>query len=216
MTPTRAVAATAAALSLHPTLAHAEEADTTAGRLAGDFAIAGGLGVTVGPRGPRATADLRFRYLSSAGVFATYEDGVLIGSDAEPRRCIAFGIEVRPLFLARWATGRELGNARIDMLIDSLALELGPAFAQPAGARFGGRPGFQAGIGMELPLFPVAEGPLVALHGGARWSDSALAGGPLEGPSDRALFVTVAVGWQKLFGTSVIETADRNLFAGGT
>lgn len=211
-----AALATALVVSLFVTRAAAdgsERVDASHGRLVGDVGIAGAVGMTVGARGPRASADLRLRYLSSAGIFAMYEDGGILASAAEPRRNLAFGIEVRPLFLARWATGRELGRAYLDLLIDSLAIEIGPVFAQPEGARFGARPGLQMGLGFELPFSTVASGPFLALHGGGRWSDAALAGGPLDGPSDRALFLMIAVGWQQLFGADLVEAADRKLFS---
>ncbi len=188
--------------------------DGSHGRFDGDLAVVASAGMTVGARGPRASGDLRFRYLSTAGLFGTYEDGPLVGSDAEPRRAAAFGLELRPLFLARWATGRELGLPRLDLFIDSLALELGAVFAQPEGARFGARPGLQAGIGLELPVFATASGPLLGLHGGARWSDAALSGGPLDGPSDRSLYLTIAIGWQQLFGGHVVDMGDRRKTAG--
>ena len=41
-----------------------------------------------------------------------------------------------------------------------------------------------------------------------RWSDAALTGGPLEGPSDRALYLMLAVGWQQLFGGHVVDMGD--------
>lgn len=188
--------------------------DGAHGRLDGDLAVAAAAGVTMGAGGPRATGDLRLRYLSTAGLFGTYEDGPLVGSDAEPRRSLAVGLELRPLFLARWATGRDLGAPRLDLLIDSLALELGAVFAQPERARFGARPGLQAGIGLELPFFTTASGPFVGVHGGVRWSDAALSGGPLDGPSDRALYVTIALGWQQLFGGHVVGMGDRRTTAG--
>lgn len=183
--------------------------DASHGRFDGDLGVAGAVGMTVGPRGPRAGGDLRFRYLSTAGLFATYEDGPVVGSKAEPRRALALGVELRPLFLARWATGRHLGAPRLDLFVDSLALELGAVFVEPAGARFGARPGLQAGLGLELPFFASASGPFAALHGGVRWSDVALSGGPLEGPSDRAFYLTVALGWQQLFGGHVVDLGDR-------
>jgi hypothetical protein len=182
--------------------------DASHGRFDGDVALAGAAGMVVGPRGPRAAADLRFRYLQTAGLFATYEDGPLVGSASEPRRALAFGVELRPLFLARWATGRELGIGHLDLLIDSLGLELGAVFAQPEGARFGGRPGLQAGLGLELPFFGRASSPFLGLHGGVRWSDSALSGGPLDGPGDRALYAMISVGWQQLFGGNVVDFGD--------
>jgi hypothetical protein len=183
--------------------------DTSHGRFDGDLGVAGMAGMIVGPRGPRAGLDARFRYLSTAGLFVTYEDGPLVGSSAEPRRALAFGIELRPLFLARWATDRELGSPRLDLLIDSLALEVGGVVAQPEGARFGARPGLQAGLGLELPFFTTASGPFLGLHGGVRWSDAALSGGPLAGPSDRALYLAIGIGWQQLFGGHVVDFDDR-------
>jgi hypothetical protein len=183
--------------------------DVSYGRFDGDLAIAGSAGITVGPRAPRATVDARFRYLSTAGLFATYEDASILFAKSEPRRALAFGIELRPLFLGRWATGHELGISRLDLLIDSFALELGAVFMQPDKARFGATPGLQAGIGFELPFFSTARGPMLGLHGGVRWSDAALSGGPVEGPSDRAMYLTLTVGWQHLFGGSVVDLGDR-------
>src|SRR6185436_12121396 len=119
--------------------------DGVYGRFEGDVAVVGAVGMTAGPRTPRISGDARFRYLSTAGLFVTYEDGPLVGSRAEPRRVFATGVELRPLFLARWAQGLEIGEPRVDLLIDSLALEIGAAFA--------GRPGLQAGLGLEIPIF---------------------------------------------------------------
>ncbi len=178
-------------------------------RFTGDLAFAGGPAMTVGPRGVRAGADLRFRYLSTAGLFVSYEDGSIFGSGVDPRRVLATGFELRPLFLGRWATGLELGTPALDLLIDSFGLEVGVAFAQPDGGRFGARPSLQLGIGLELPFFGRANGPFLGLHGGARWSEAALSGGPIRDPSDRALYLTLVLGWQQLFGGHVVDLGDR-------
>jgi len=183
--------------------------DTSDGRIDGDVSASAGVGATFGPRGPRAAADLRLRYLWTAGVFATYEDGPFFGSASEPKRAFATGLELRPLFLVRWLQGLETGNAYVDMSIDSFGLELGAVFAQPEGRPFGSKPGLQAGIGFQLPVLPHATGPVIGLHGGARWSDSALGGRTLEGPSDRALYLLVTVSWQQVFGAHVVDLGDR-------
>ena len=187
----------------------ADRKDGSHGRVDGDMAIEGGVGASLGPRAPRALADLRFRYLSMTGVFATYEDGPLVGAHPDPKRAVATGLELRPLFLAKWFTGRYTGSPYVDLTIDSLALELGAVFLQPDGARFGSKPGLQAGLGLEVPVFPAATGPFIAIHAGARWSDTALAGGPLGGPSDRALFVNVVFAWQQVFGAHVVDLGER-------
>lgn len=184
-------------------------ADTAYGRIDGDVSASGALGTTIGPRGPRAALDLRLRYLWTAGVFVTYEDGPLLGSPAEPRRALAAGVELRPLFLAKWLQGKETGNAWLDLTIDSFGLELGAVFLQPSGSRFASRPGLQAGLGIQVPIFPRATGPVVGLHGGARWSNSALSGGAIESAADRSLYVLVTVGWQQVFGAHVVDLGDR-------
>ena len=183
--------------------------DTAHGRIDGDLSASVALGSAFGPRGPRAAADLRLRYVWTAGVYATYEDGPLLGSAAEPRRAFAAGLELRPLFFAKWLQGKESGNAYLDLTVDSLALELGAVFLQPAGSSFASKPGLQAGLGIAVPIFPRATGPAIGLHGGARWSDSALAGREIESASDRSLFLLVTVGWQQVFGGHVVDLGDR-------
>jgi hypothetical protein len=198
------------ALSCAAGAAHAsDDFDASHGRIDGDISASAAIGATFGPGGPRAAADLRLRYLWTAGVFATYEDGPLFGSAAEPRRAFATGIELRPIFLARWLQGLESGNAYLDLTLDSIGLELGAVFVEPQGRPFGSRPGLQAGIGLQIPVLPHATGPVIGLHGGARWSDSTLAGHDVQSPTDRALFLLVTLGWQQVFGAHVVDLGDR-------
>src|SRR4051812_45985541 len=177
-----------------------EGPDTAYGRIDGDVSASAAVGTTFGPRGPRAAVDPRLRYIWTAGVFATYEDCPFLGSAAEPRRALATGIELRPLFFAKWLQGKETGNPYLDLTIDSLGLELGAVFLQPAGASFASTPGLQAGVGLQVPILPRATGPVIGLHGGARWSSAALGGRDIESAVDRSLFLLVTVGWQQVFG----------------
>jgi hypothetical protein len=181
--------------------------DTTYGRIDGDIGLVVGLGVTVGPRSPRASAELRVRYLETGGLFFTYEDG--FGDGAEPVRVLAGGLELRPLFLGRWLTGRELGNPRLDLAIDSLGFELGGFLAQPQGEVFGQRPGLQAGLGLELPLLPRASGPWIGVHGGIRFSDNALGGGPTSDPADRAFYLSITLSWHQIVGAHAVDAFDQ-------
>lgn len=189
--------------------ARAAGPDTSYGRIDGDLSGSLGVGATFGPREPRAAVDLRLRYLWTAGVFATYEDAPLIGAASDPRRVFATGIELRPLFLVRWLQGLEIGQPHLDLTIDSFALELGAAFVQPPGRPFGSRPGLQAGLGLQVPVLPNATGPVIGIHGGARWSDAALSGADIVGPSDRSLYLLVTVAWQQVFGAHVVDLGDR-------
>lgn len=197
------------ALLFLPSVASAEDKkDTSYGRIDGDLAVVLGAGATFGPRAPRATIDARFRYLQTAGLFATYEDA--LGGSSQPKRVFATGVELRPLFLARWLQGWELGEPRADLTIDSFALELGAVFSEPEGRAFGSRPGLQAGIGVEVPIFPRASGLFLGFHGGARWSDRALSGA--AAPTDaqeRALYLSVTVSWQQIFGAQIAGLGDR-------
>ena len=188
--------------------ARAGGVESTYGRIDGDASVVVGAGIAIGPRDPRAALDVRLRYLDTVGVFTTYEDGHLFGSGSDPSRVLAFGLELRPLFLGRWLKGMELGHARADLLVDSLGIELGGYLAQPAGGSFGQRPGLQVGLGLELPVSGSASGLWVGLHGGLRWSDAALSGDELRGPSDRAAFLAITASWHQFFGAHVVDVGD--------
>jgi hypothetical protein len=194
-------------LAASPGEARAEPEDTSYGRIAGDLGLVVGAGAAFGPRAPRGAFDLRLRYLESAGLFLTYEDG--FGGAAEPTRVFAAGTELRPLFLGRWLTGRELSRGRFDLLLDSIGLELGAAFYQPSGASFASRPALQAGLGVELPLLENATGPWIGLHGGARWSEVAMGSGDIAGADDRALFLAVTLSWHQVLVAHLVDESDR-------
>ncbi|MGD0526249.1 MAG: hypothetical protein ABSE49_13945 [Polyangiaceae bacterium] len=183
--------------------------EPTYGRFQGDVTLVAGLGGVVAARGGRAEAELRVRYLESVGVFATYEDGALVGSAAEPTRVLSTGLELRPLFLFRWLTGREAQRARFDLAVDSLGLELGATFAQPAGTSFGSRAGLQAGLGVEVPLLTRATGPWLGFHAGVRWSDEALATGVVANADDRSGYVAISLAWHQLVVTHVVDEGDE-------
>jgi hypothetical protein len=174
--------------------------DTTYGRLDGDLGIGVGLGATFGPGAPRGTVDVRLRYLETVGIYAEYEDG--LGGDSNPRRVLASGLEIRPLFLARWLVGRETSSPWPDLFVDSFGLELGTFYEQPAIETVGNGLGLQAGLGLELPLLPHASGPWIGLHGGARWADPAL------GRETASLFLTVTLAYHQIFGAHVVDFAD--------
>ena len=217
----RAVVATASAAVMGFLSAHAGAADpsrtrttdgnedTSYGRIQGDLAIVGGAGITVAPRGPRGTFDARVRYLETIGFFASYEDAALLGSGSDPARVFSAGLELRPLFLGRWLTGNETGLGRVDLMLDSIGVELGAVFAQPVGLSFTARPGAQAGLGFEIPLLAEATGPWIAFHGGLRWSDAALSYGTVDSALDREAFVSVTLAWHQIVLAHVVDVGDR-------
>jgi hypothetical protein len=181
--------------------------DTTYGRIDGDLGISIGAGATFGPSAPRAALDLRLRYLDTAGLFVSYEDG-LSATSSDPRRVFAAGFELRPLFLARWLSGRELSLAWLDLLIDSFGLEIGAVLAEPVGGPFASRPGLQASLGLEVPILARASGPWIGLHGGARWSDAALEGVNATDAFDRSLFLALTIAYHQVFAAHLVDVGD--------
>ncbi len=180
--------------------------DASYGRLDADSAIAISGGAAIDVRGVRGALDLRYRYLHSAGIFLTYEEG--FGGRSEPLRLGVAGFELKPLFLARFLQGGELGSPRIDLFIDSLSIELGAFVAQPAGRNFGAVGGLSFGFGLEFPLLPHIAGPFIAIRGALRWSREALSAAESTNVDVRAFVFTIAFGWEATFGTHVIDIGD--------
>ncbi len=188
------------------TSAASDPLDSSYGRVDGDISVVMGAGVTLAPRAPRPSIDLRFRYIETLGVFWDYEESLGIAND--PTRVMSLGMELRPLFLARWLQGYEFESARPDLLVDSVGFELGAYFAQPDERGFGARQGLQAGLGIEVPLMTRAKGIWIGMHGGARWSDSVFEGADVASPSDRSLFLSITLSWHVYFGTHVVDVGD--------
>lgn len=204
-----ALAGVVAALGLRAGAARADDVDPSHGRVEGDLTLVVGAGAVLAGGGPRAEGELRLRYLETAGLFASYEDGPLVSSSADPRRVLATGLELRPLFLYRWLKGHETRRAWVDLAIDSLGLELGAAWIQPAGTGFASQAAVQAGLGLEVPLLGEASGPWLGLHGGARWSEVALATGTAPTADDREAFLAITLSWHQVVVAHVVDVGDE-------
>jgi hypothetical protein len=153
------------------------------------------------------------RFVDMAGIFVTYEDGSVFGSSAQPARVAAAGVELRPLFLARWSNDLEWGRPRLDLLLDSLGLELGASVSARGGtsaASFDSSPGLQAGLGLEVPILARASGPWLGLHGGIRWGPHALAGEPIVDPNDRSLFLSITLAYHQILVAHLIDVGDES------
>jgi hypothetical protein len=185
--------------------------DTADGRIDGDLGIVAGVGATFSGQSPRGAAEVRVRYLETAGIFLTYEDGFGAAS-SDPVRVFATGLEMRPLFLGRWVTGNEMGLAWTDLVVDSFGLELGAFFEQPPGQSFASSAasrGVQVGIGLEFPLIARANGLWIDAHGGVRWSDNVLGGAAIGGPSDRAFYFSITLAFHGLVVAHIVDAHDR-------
>jgi hypothetical protein len=185
-----------------------EQTETSYGRVEGDVTFVVGAGTVVAPRGLRGAAELRARYLDAAGIFATYEDGALFGSGAEPGRVVSAGLEVRPLFLFRWLQGHETGIPRLDLVLDSFGIEMGWALFAPSGEGLG-QSALQVGVGIDVPVTPRATGLWVGLHAGLRWSDATLASGQVENADDRNAYLALTLSWHEVVLTHLVDWKDQ-------
>ena len=183
--------------------ARENDRDGSYGRLDGDSALAVSAGAAFDVHGVRGSLDLRYRYMQTAGVFVTYEEG--FGAGSEPLRVGVAGFELRPLFLGRYLSNLETLHPRLDMLLDSFALEIGGFVGQPAARNFADVAGLSFGVGFELPLLPRASGPFLALRGAVRWSREALSGAAPTTIDVIACVLTVSLGWQAIFGGHVVR-----------
>ena len=179
--------------------------DTSYGRVDGDIILSFGLGTTITPRSPMGTIDLRARYLDTAGVFVTYEEG--FGGPAQPARVLVIGAEARPLFWVRWLADKEIGVPFVDLLIDSFAFELGVAMLQPQTGHFADRFALQAGIGLEAPLFGRAQGLWIGLHGGARFSEIGLAW-ERQTALEQSAYLAITLSWHQPIKTHAVDIGD--------
>jgi hypothetical protein len=185
--------------------------DATYGRIEGDVSLVLGVGASFGPRTPRGALDFRARYLESLGLYVDYENQ--LGGMPEPKRLFVTGLEVRPLFLARWLQGWESGKAsRFDQTLDSIGLTLGAVFQQPTGTTFSSRPGLEAALGVEVPLTGHPTGMWLDVRAGARWSDDELGGVSdpgVQGPDNRSLFLSITLAWHQTFMAHIVDEDDR-------
>jgi hypothetical protein len=157
------------ALSLAaPTLCFAQDGDGVYGRLDADLALSAGVtgGAVSNDRVHPAwtgsvSLELRARILDSGGLFAIGE----WRPEGDSRAIV--GVDLRPLFLPRFLLGAMTGSQWVDLLIDSIGLDLGAAigpFDRDVGV------GLAIGVGLDVPLFlPERTSGGVFLRLGARY-----------------------------------------------
>src|SRR6188768_2859969 len=168
-------------VQLRPRLAHAQSpirrspahatSDGVYDRFDGDLDLGLALGAEFGSAG-RAAPALRAsaHYFSSAGVYLA---GRIKAGDESAPSLFGLGVDLRPLFMPRWAKGYETGPALFDLTLDSLSLSLGAFWAQPATQTAESSRGFDAQLGFGLPLLSTAAGPWLEARGVLRYPDGA-------------------------------------------
>jgi hypothetical protein len=146
--------------------------DGVYGRFDGSLQLSFSVGAELEAEDPRASLRVAGHYLWTAGAYLRYSDA--FGAEGErPLRALSLGVDVRPLFLPRFALDTEQGPALLDLTLDSLSLTSGAYFAQPRESSFGGERGFELGVGLGVPLLAQAAGPWLELRGERRFADEA-------------------------------------------
>ena len=168
-------------LALTPRLARAEGKsarsvtasanDGVYDRFDGDLDLGLALGAEFGSAGRGAPA-LRAsaHYFSIAGVYVAGR--IKAGNESAPS-LFGLGVDLRPLFVPRWAKGYETGPGFLDLTLDSLSLSLGAFWARPAAQAAESSRGFDVQLGFGLPLLSTAAGPWVEARGVLRYPDGA-------------------------------------------
>ena len=168
--PVRTAALIIPALALCPASARAQRIDGMYGRLERDVVLSAELSAGAAQAhgadwAPAADVTLRARYLDMAGValgfrrtFAAQRDDALF-----------LAVDLRPAFFARVNFDFQRGPRWLDLLLDSIGLELGAAWVRPGEGRGEGAAAL-VGVGMELPLHWRDGAEAVMLRASARWT----------------------------------------------
>lgn len=161
-----------------PRLAHSEaapaahsDADGVYDRFDGDLDLGLALGAELGSAGRVAPA-LRAsaHYFSIAGI---YLSGRIKTGEASTPSLFGAGLDLRPLFVPRWAKGYETGPDLLDLTLDSISLSLGAFWSERASQSADSDKGFDAQLGFGLPLLASASGPWLEARGALRFPDAA-------------------------------------------
>lgn len=204
------IAAAGALLAATPA-AWAQESDGAYGRLEGDLLLEAGAGVGIVTGGPQITFELEALYLSTAGVYVAYQN--TLGGSAYDR-FLGFGVELKPVFLGRYALDLAQGPAFLDLLVDSFSLQLGAVYrgeGSIGGVATDAGFGVEFGAGIEIPLYPAASSPYLGTKGILRWFDDD-AGGDIDViEAGSTLVFTLA--WHQILDVGIVDANDTYLEA---
>jgi hypothetical protein len=148
------------------------EDDGVYGRFRGDTDISLKLGGMLRGEGLAGSVGGSVHYYSLLGVTADYSES--LASDAPDARSVSAGIELRPLFLPRWALGLERGPAWLDLALDSLAAGIGAYFSDAEVDGQNAR-GMWLSLGAGVPLASCASGPWLEARALRRFPDQSAA-----------------------------------------
>lgn len=187
--------------------------DGAYGRLEGDLGLELRAGAAIAKGGPALAAELGAIYLATGGAYLHYTDA--LGRDeTDVARSVATGVQLRPLFWARYARGMETGPARWDLFLDSLTLAVGAFWDAAHQTGFAEDPGLELGLGVVFPFLEDASGPHLGLRGALRWRAVDLEGLGGGDVLDKGALVSLTVGWHQLVGSGIVDLRDRRGLSG--
>ncbi|MEZ4296693.1 MAG: hypothetical protein R3B70_17125 [Polyangiaceae bacterium] len=182
--------------------------DGVYGRLDGDLDLSLGAGAGVLVGGAAFAARTSALYAGTAGLYLGYLD-TFGQSGAFQARSLAAGVSLRPLFWGRFATNTELGVPRLDLLIDSLAFEIGAVWLAPPASDFEAEPGLEIAMGFGVPILDDATGPFLEVRGAARFRPQDLDGTGMADFTARGAVLTITLAWHHVVGVHIADAGDR-------
>lgn len=196
----------AACVLAQPALA--EDADGSYGRIEGDLLFVGEAGCAITTQGPQLETHLGLLYISTAGPYFRYVES-FGDENASFDRVLAAGVELRPLFLGRYALDLAQGPPHLDLFLDSFALVIGAQWEAPLDKEIEGSPGLELGASIEVPLLPSASGPYVGLLGLARFGNGELSGASSRDFLERGSSLVFTLAWHQVFDAGLVDIRDR-------
>jgi hypothetical protein len=195
-------------VALHGAALAAED-DGLYGRFDGDVTLHLGAGMALAAGGPALAARIEALYLSTAGIYGHYTDA--LGSEAPSvERSIAAGLRLQPFFLGRFGKDLEQGPARLDLLVDSFAFEMGAFWDALRGSSLGGDPGLELALSIELPMLEDATGPFLGVRGGLRWRATDLRSSAADsGLLDQGALLSLTLAWHHVVTGHIVDASDR-------
>jgi hypothetical protein len=188
-------------------IALAEEVDGSYGRVEGDLLFDGSVGAALGSSGFGLETHVSLLYLSSVGLYGRYIE--MLGKDDAPfDRLFGVGVELRPLFLGRYALDLERGPAHLDLFLDSFAFVLGATFRDENPGSFEGLPGLEAGLSIEFPLLGRASGPYVGFLGLLEYGHDDLVGRRDRDVLERGSTLVFTFSWHQIFDAGLVDLRD--------
>jgi hypothetical protein len=187
--------------------AHADDGDGAYGRLDGDVLLVGEAGLAYVDGAPGLVVGGRALYLSTAGFYARYVEAFAQQGVAAPRQ-IGGGVELRPLFLARFAQDWEQGPPRLDLFLDSFALAIGTFWWSQPERSLDPLPGLELATSLEFPFTETGWGPRIGALASYRLSqgDAGVRGKP--DIDARASFVALQLSWHGILDVGLVDVGD--------